>query len=461
MNTLVLTTALADELLRAARRDVEVAGVLLVRILDAGDGDHRLLGRTVRWVPESEYIQQTSMGLQIPSTGYVPSLSEAEKNGEVAIWFHTHPGSDAIPRPSNHDREVDRQIAELFRIRSGSPYYGTLILSPRRENCAFTGTIHHEDRMAETIDRLWIVGERWRLLSSFNSKTAEIATIFDRNVRAFGPAMQQALGEMHVAIVGCGGTGSAVAEQLVRLGVRNFTLIDSDMVSASNVTRLYGSTIMDVGRPKVEVVGNHLEQIAPDTKCRMIKGMVTVQSVAWSLTAADLIFGCTDDNAGRLVLSRLSTYFLTPVIDMGVLLGSTEVGILSDINGRITVLSPGSACLVCRDRIDLQRAAVELMHPEERRRLHDEGYAPALGNTEPAVIAFTTGVAAAAVAEMLERLTGYGPEPRPSEILLRFHEREVSTNTRLPREGHYCHARSNKWGWGGGSPFLEQTWQDV
>ena len=461
MNTLVLTTALADELLKAARRDVEVAGVLLVRILDSGDGDHRLLGRAVRWVPECEYIQQTSMGLEISSTGYVPSLSEAEKNDEVAIWFHTHPGWDAIPRPSNHDREVDRQIAELFRIRSGSPYYGTLILSPRRENCAFTGTIQHEDRMAETIDRLWIVGERWRLLSSFNSKTTEIPTIFDRNVRAFGPAMQQALREMHVAIVGCGGTGSAVAEQLVRLGVRNFTLIDSDIVSASNVTRLYGSTIKDVGRPKVEVVGNHLEQIAPDTKCRMIKGMVTVQSVAWTLTSADLIFGCTDDNAGRLVLSRLSTYFLTPVIDMGVLLGSTEAGILSDINGRITVLSPGSACLVCRDRIDLQRAAVELMHPEERRRLHDEGYAPALANTEPAVIAFTTGVAAAAVAEMLERLTGYGPEPRPSEILLRFHEREVSTNSRSPHEGHYCHARSNKWGWGGGSPFLEQTWQDV
>jgi hypothetical protein len=134
---------------------------------------------------------------------------------------------------------------------------------------------------------------------------------------------------------------------------------------------------------------------------------------------------------------------------------------LSDINGRVTVLSPGSACLVCRDRIDLQRAAVELMTPEERRRLQDEGYAPALAGVEPAVVAFTTAVAAAAVAEMLERFVGYGPEPRPSEVLLRFHEREISTNIRNCRERHYCHEKSNKWGWGGGSPFLEQTWPDA
>jgi hypothetical protein len=217
----------------------------------------------------------------------------------------------------------------------------------------------------------------------------------------------------------------------------------------------------DVGKPKVEVVGHHLRDIAPDANCRTIQGLITLQPVAFALTSADLIFGCTDDNAGRLVLSRLSTYLLTPVIDMGVLLSGTDDGTLSDINGRVTVLSPGSACLVCRDRIDLQRAAAELMTPEERRRLQDEGYAPALGGVEPAVVAFTTAVAAAAVAEMLERFVGYGPEPRPSEVLLRFHEREVSTNSRSCRERHYCHAESNKWGWGGGSPFLEQTWPDA
>ena len=461
MTTLVLTTQLMEELSHAAQSELEVAGVLFVRTLDASDGSRRLLGRTMRWVPQNEYIEQESYGLVIPPTGYISALAEAERNGDTALWFHTHPGWDGIPRPSSHDHEVDRQIGDLFRIRTGSSYYGTLIFSPRPVGCAFTGTLHLEDDGIQSIDRIWVVGNGWRLLSSFNSERADIPTLFERNVCAFGPDMQLMLRELRVGIVGCGGTGSSVAEQLVRLGVRNFTLIDNDTVSESNLTRLYGSTPSDVGLPKVEVVAQHLTRIAPDVKCRSVQGMISLQPIALALTSVDLIFGCTDDNAGRLVLSRLSTYLLTPVIDVGVLLSSTEDGTLSDINGRVTVLSPGSACLVCRDRIDLQRAATELMAPEERRRLQDEGYAPALAGVEPAVVAFTTAVAAAAVAEMLERFIGYGPEPRPTEVLLRFHEREISTNSHSSCERHYCHENSNKWGWGGGSPFLEQTWPDA
>ena len=51
--------------------------------------------------------------------------------------------------------------------------------------------------------------------------------MWDRNVRAFGADLQRALGELRVTIVGCGGTGSAVAEQITRLGVRHLHLIDA------------------------------------------------------------------------------------------------------------------------------------------------------------------------------------------------------------------------------------------
>lgn len=60
------------------------------------------------------------------------------------------------------------------------------------------------------------------------------------------------------------------------------------------------------------------------------------------------------------------------------------------IDGRVTVLTPGSACLLCRERIDMAKAQAEFLTPDERKRREDEGYAPALGNTEPAVVTFTT-----------------------------------------------------------------------
>ena len=159
-----------------------------------------------------------------------------------------------------------------------------------------------------------------------------------------------------------------------------------------------------------------------------------------------------------MILSRLATYLLIPVIDCGVLLSSDANGELVGIDGRLTILSPGQACLICRNRIDLARAGAELLTPDERVRREDEGYAPALARTEPAVVTFTTAVAAAAVSELLERLIGYGPEPRPSEVLLRCHEREISTNVAAPRPGHYCDPQVGKVGIGITTPFLEQTW---
>jgi proteasome lid subunit RPN8/RPN11 len=456
--TLVLTEADAVALASAAAEREELAGVLVASVHQAVDGNLRLLVRRLRMVTAEAYIKRTRHEMVIAPEGYVAALGEADRLGATALWFHTHPGRSAIPRPSISDKRVDEDLADLFRLRSGSPFYGTLIVSPGEEGIRFSGTLQHEDGTHHAIDRLWIVGDRWRLLHPVNANNVRSEARFDRNIRAFGSHIQQALGELNVAIVGCGGTGSAVAEQLVRLGVRRLLLIDADRLSESNVTRVYGSRVADVGRPKVDVLKAHLQSIVPDVECEALDSMITLEPAARRLADQDLVFGCTDDNAGRLVLSRLASYFLTPVIDVGVLLSSDSSGMLTGIDGRITILSPGSACLVCRGRIDLARAGAEVLTPAERKRLADEGYAPALGDVEPAVVPFTTAVAAAAVGELLERMIGFGPEPRPSEILLRLHEREISTNCMRPRDGHYCDPLSEKLGAANATPFLEQVW---
>jgi molybdopterin/thiamine biosynthesis adenylyltransferase len=456
--TLVLPQGIVDELMAATRHPLETAGVLLASVVHANNGEIRLLGRKMLWVDESAYYRRERDGLSIASDGYVHALAQAEILGAVGIWVHTHPGTGALPLPSKHDQIVDGEIADLFRLRSGSAYYGAIIFSPRPPSLTFTGHLESDDGHTISIGRLWMVGDRFRLTRSFDSRPAQLSPIFDRNVRALGSAIQQTLGDIHVGIVGCGGIGSIIAEQLVRLGVRQITLIDPDELSASNVTRVYGSTAADAGRVKVAVLAEHLMQIAPDTICDPVKSMITLERVARHLTSCDVVFGCTDDNAGRLVLSRIATYLLTPVIDCGVLLTSDDDGRLIGIDGRVTTLAPGQACLLCRGRIDVARASAELLTPEERIRLEHEGYAPALGRTEPAVVSFTTIVGATAVSEFLERLIGYGPEPRPSEVLLRCHEREISTNVAVPREGHYCHPSTGKLGLGITTPFLEQTW---
>ena len=455
--TLVLYEPIVGELEEMARLPVESGGVLLARRCRTRNGNLRLLARSIHWVPESAYIRRTSREMLVPPEGYVPALGAAEQENAVPLWLHTHP--TAGPSPSDKDRRVDAALADAFRLRSGADLYGTVIVSTMPNGLAFTGTVQEADSDPKAIDRFWMVGDRWRLAEPFDSNRGAVGSgMFDRNIRAFGEPVQRTIALLRIAVVGAGGTGSAVAEQLVRLGARHMILVDADTLSESNLTRVYGTTPGQVGRPKAEVLAEHLQSIAPDLRCRAIRGMSTSEGVARALTGADLIFGCTDDNAGRLVLSRFSSYYLTPVIDLAVLLSSDSENRLEGIHGRVTVMSPGHACLLCRGRVDTARAAAEAMTPTERDRLADEGYAPALGQAEPAVVSFTTITAALAVSELLERLIGYGDLSRPSEVLLRLHDREISGNSAAPRPGHICDPNAGKLGRGDTEPFLEQVW---
>lgn len=459
--TLVLADAISEAIRDSLLEERETAGVLLVGVAKDADGNLRLLGREIHWVPDESYLERDVDGLSIASEGYVPALARAAEIDATALWFHTHPGSGSSPRPSRRDKRVDEEITELFKLRTESDNYGTLICAVREGQLVFTGHVDVDGTGRRPIERLWEVGRRFRLTAADDApKAAEVPGLFDRNVRAFGGDVQRVLGVLDVAVVGCGGTGSAVAEQLVRLGVRHLTLIDPDVLTESNLTRVYGSTPSDLGENKAVSLARYLLRVAPDLKVESHPATINTERVARKLIRADVVFGCTDDNAGRLVLSRLATYLLTPVIDSGVLLTSDDADLLTGIDGRVTTLVPGAACLVCRDRIDLRRAQAEVLSPEERHQLQAEGYAAALPGLEPAVVTYTTMVAAVAVGELLERLVGFGPEPAPSEVLLRFHDREVSTNVALPRPGHYCDPAAGKYGLGDTDPFLEQTWGD-
>ena len=457
MTTLVLPDFITRHLRRALQEPLETGAVLLARPVITPRGALRLLA--VQWhpVPEEAYRRRTDRQLQVSSEGFVPPLRHAEEAQAVPIWFHTHPGEGASPLPSHHDRVVDQVLAPVFRLRADSQYYGQLIASPAGASWRFSGYVEGNAER-RVVERLWAVGERFSLTRHVGAQRPGPAAMFERHVRAFGGHVQQVLQDLTVAIVGCGGTGSAVAEQLVRLGVRQFILADPDVLSESNLTRLYGSGASDVGRHKVAVIADHLRRIAPAVQLTVIEGRVTAEPTARALMDADIVFGCTDDNAGRLVLSRFSAYFLTPLIDCGVILTSTTDGTLDGIFGRVTTVTPGAACLVCRGRIDLAQAQAEMLPPPERDVRVAEGYAPALPGVEPAVVTFTSAVAAQAVAELLERLTAYGPSPVPNEVLLRFHDREISTNRAAPCPRHYCHPEAGTLGRGLADSYLEQVW---
>jgi len=453
--TIVLTEPITEELAAMAREHDEAAAVLLFGV-SRGGGRLRLLARDLVRVPD-EHCDRAGEELLVRSPGWVPALDRAAALKAGAMWIHTHPGGK--PMPSKRDGIVDRDLEGPFTLRTGMPVYASLIVSPANATVGFCFTGRGSDGDgAFSIARVLSAGDRFRLATATDSQLEDqIPELYDRQVRAFGGAIQETLRHLTVGVVGSGGTGSAVVEQVARLGVGRLLLIDPDTLSLSNTTRVYGSSPDLVGRPKVDTLAEHVRRIAPDVAVDTIADTITKQDVARQLAGCDLIFGCTDDEAGRMVLSRLSTYQLIPVIDLGVLIDSTD-GTIDGIHARVTILSPGNACLMCRHRVDPVLAAAELADRAEHAERVREGYAPELAGVEPAVVAFTSLAASLAVGELVERLAGYGVTPAPSELLARIHDRELSSNSRKPNPGHYCNLDSHKIGTGDITPFLEQIW---
>ncbi|MEN6488887.1 MAG: ThiF family adenylyltransferase, partial [Smithella sp.] len=278
--------------------------------------------------------------------------------------------------------------------------------------------------------------------------------------RIFGRDIQILLRNLKIGIIGAGGTGSAVTEQLIRLGIGHLLIIDGDCFDASNINRVYGSRVSDQDIPKVEIAERHAADIGIGTAVETVQKPIIYQSVFARLRDCDIVFGCTDDEWGRSLLTRLAIYYFIPVFDMAAKVDPGDT-VIRSIQGRVTTLIPSTACLFCRGRISPERIAAESIQffdPEEATRRRKEGYVPGLEDPAPAVIALTTAVASSAVVELLHRLTGcLGNDRQSSEVLHLFDQTRIGTNSRPPLEGCFC-SDSYYWGRGDTTPLMDTTW---
>lgn len=96
--------------------------------------------------------------------------------------------------------------------------------------------------------------------------------------------------DSRVHIIGCGSVGSTVAENLVRMGVRNLTLWDFDYVEAHNiVNQMFTSS--QIGTPKVEALRDLLVEINPE-----IEDYLELQPDGWhGKLLSGYVFLCVDN----------------------------------------------------------------------------------------------------------------------------------------------------------------------
>lgn len=228
-----------------------------------------------------------------------------------------------------------------------------------------------------------------------------IETRFSRHEALIGKQGQELIQRAKVAIVGLGGTGSHVNQQLAYLGISDFTLIDNDDADITSLNRLIGMENDDVGKAKVELAARLIRRIQPTATILAIKQSVRTQEALDALKKADIVFGCVDNDGIRFILNEFCVAYEKPYLDIAT---DTEDG----VGGRLVFTFNDLSCLYCLNELSQKDIRGELASEQERQE-HERLYGVALdqlGVTGPSVVSLNGILASLAVTEFLNYITG-------------------------------------------------------
>ncbi|HTZ18035.1 MAG TPA: ThiF family adenylyltransferase, partial [Dissulfurispiraceae bacterium] len=102
-----------------------------------------------------------------------------------------------------------------------------------------------------------------RLLEKAALESGVLPVRYQRNRNTLSIEQQLALFQSRVAVVGCGGLGGYLIEELARLGVGTIVAIDPDKFEEHNLNRQILCTLETIGSPKVAAAADRVQKINP------------------------------------------------------------------------------------------------------------------------------------------------------------------------------------------------------
>src|SRR5438309_802127 len=124
---------------------------------------------------------------------------------------------------------------------------------------------------------------------------------FERQMQFFGSEGQARLRGARVAIVGIGGLGTHVAQQLSLLGVGAMVLIDAEQLAVTNRNRYVGAWHDDPipGSWKVDLGERLVKLIDPNITVTKVRDSFVTETAFEQIIGADYVFGCLDSEGAR------------------------------------------------------------------------------------------------------------------------------------------------------------------
>ena len=154
---------------------------------------------------------------------------------------------------------------------------------------------------------------------------------YQRNRQAISLNQQLTLFRSRVAVIGCGGLGGYVIEQLARLGVGTIIAIDPDVFEEHNLNRQLLSTTGTLGRAKVEAAAARVAEINPAVTLIPVRDFYSPENGTELLRGAQVVVDALDSIPTRLALAETCAELGVPLVH----------GAIGGWYGQVTTQFPG------------------------------------------------------------------------------------------------------------------------
>lgn len=259
-----------------------------------------------------DYLYKSELHLEVSPLYINRVLNYAEHFHDTVIMVHSHPFEEGTPKYSPSDNVGELKTSKtISQCLPDHPPVGSLLIGKNRPAARIWMGLPKINMLADTTI---LNGKIQRYFNHSTTNKSIKPALIDRQLRTLGEHIQEKLESLEIGIVGLGGTGSNIAEQLVRMGITKLKLVDHDIFEPSNWSRLYGSTWKNNShsKTKVELISKYLKKINPKIVYESIPKSVMKKDILHTLSNCDLIFSCLDRQAPRAVLNELSYQCFIP-----------------------------------------------------------------------------------------------------------------------------------------------------
>lgn len=359
-----------------------------------------LLVSEVHGIPVEAYLCREPDQVRIDNNHLLPILDKAEEEGYSIVKCHSHPGG--VARFSSVDDCSDRDVVKSFYQWQCDGPHASLVIS---DDDIAARIVNAEGNFLQCLSVV-VIGHQ---INHFGKQVpVQDASVQDRMIIAFGEATYRIFGSLAFGVVGTSGTGGLTIESLYRTGAGDIITIDPETMEYGNLNRVLHSRIDDVESSlfKVDIAQRNIKEAKLGTRITALPIDLKSEEAVCKLAWCDVLVGCVDKRGPRLMMNRISSFYLLPYIDIGVRIDKNGNSDGMSVNAAVHYFRPGQS-FIQRGIFSLEDVRAEQMalsDPEHYQEQLGQGYVHHAQVTRPAVMPLNMVASGLGVMEILARI---------------------------------------------------------